>query len=101
MKSKEIRQKFLDAIPGLEPLIAAVKDKVRTSGMLRGLDGRPIFCRAEHASLNYLLQSAGAILSKRWVVIGQDLLDEAGLTYDVDYTRCAYRLLFYLIRLLQ
>jgi DNA polymerase I-like protein with 3'-5' exonuclease and polymerase domains len=54
------------------------------------LDGRPIFCTAEHASLNYLLQSCGAILSKRFVVIGQELLDAAGLTYDVDYTRCAY-----------
>ena len=36
------------------------------------------------------MQSAGAILSKRWVVIGQQLIDEAGLTYNVDYTRCAY-----------
>ena len=57
---------------------------------MKGLDGRPIFCRAEHAALNYLLQSAGAILSKRWVVLGQQLMDEAGLTYDKDYTRCAY-----------
>jgi DNA polymerase I-like protein with 3'-5' exonuclease and polymerase domains len=24
------------------------------------------------------------------VVIGQQLLDDAGLTYDRDYTRCAY-----------
>ena len=87
---QELRRKFLDAIPGLEPLINAVKERVRASGRLRGLDGRPIFCRAEHASLNYLLQSAGAIISKRWVVVGQDLLDEAGLTYNVDYTRCAY-----------
>ena len=87
---QELRRKFLDAIPGLEPLINAVKERVRASGRLRGLDGRPIFCRAEHASLNYLLQSAGAIISKRWVVVGQDLLDGAGLTYDVDYTRCAY-----------
>ena len=87
---QELRRKFLDAIPGLEPLIDAVKEKVRGSGRLRGLDGRPIFCRAEHAALNYLLQSAGAIISKRWVVVGQDLLDEAGLTYDRDYTRCAY-----------
>ena len=86
----DLRRKFLDAIPGLEPLIDAVKLKVRSTGRLRGLDGRPIFCKAEHASLNYLLQSAGAILSKRWVVVGQDLLDGAGLTYDVDYTRCAY-----------
>ena len=86
----DLRRKFLDAIPGLEPLIDAVKLKVREYGRLRGLDGRPIFCKAEHAALNYLLQSAGAILSKRWCVIGQDLLDQAGLTYDVDYTRCAY-----------
>ena len=86
----ELRRKFLDAIPGLEPLIDAVKMKVRSAGQLRGLDGRPIFCRAEHASLNFLLQSSGAILSKRWVVAGQDMLDSAGLTYDIDYTRCAY-----------
>ena len=86
----ELRRKFLDAIPGLEPLIDAVKMKVRSVGRLRGLDGRPIFCKAEHAALNYLLQSAGAIISKRWVVIGQTMLDSAGLTYDVDYTRCAY-----------
>ena len=87
---QDLRRKFLDAIPGLEPLINAVKLKVRSSGRLRGLDGRPIFCRAEHASLNYLLQSAGAILSKRWVVVAQDMFDAAGLTYNVDYTRCAY-----------
>ena len=63
---------------------------MRSAGQLRGLDGRPIFCRAEHASLNFLLQSSGAILSKRWLVIGQEMLDAAGLTYDIDYTRCAY-----------
>jgi DNA polymerase I-like protein with 3'-5' exonuclease and polymerase domains len=87
---QELRRKFLDAIPGLEPLINAVKERVRGCGRLRALDGRPVFCTAEHASLNYLLQSAGAIISKRWVVIGQELLDAAGLTYDSDYTRCAY-----------
>lgn len=86
----ELRRKFLDAIPGLEPLVNAVKAKVRSAGQLKALDGRPIFCRAEHSSLNFLLQSCGAILSKRWCVIGQDLLDDAGLVYDHDYTRCAY-----------
>ena len=86
----ELRRKFLDAIPGLEPLIEAVKLKVRSTGQLRGLDGRPIICTAEHASLNYLLQSAGAVISKRWCVIGQQLLDDSGLVYGTDYTRCAY-----------
>ena len=86
----ELRRKFLDAIPGLEPLVDAVKAKARATGQLRGLDGRPIFVRAEHSAINFLLQSAGAILSKRWVVISQDMLDTAGLTYNKDYTRCAY-----------
>ena len=86
----ELRRKFLEAIPGLEPLIDAVKERVREYGYIKGLDGRPIYCRAEHSSLNFLLQSAGAILSKRWCVIGQEMLDEAGLSYDIDYTRCAY-----------
>lgn len=86
----DLRRKFLDAIPGLEPLIEAVKTKVRSAGRFKGLDGRPIFCKAEHASLNYLLQSCGAILSKRWCVVAQDLIDQAGLSYNIDYTRCAY-----------
>ncbi len=86
----DLRRKFLDAIPGLEPLINAVKLKVRETGKLKGLDGRPIFCDGEHKSLNFLLQSCGAITSKRWCVISQELLDNAGLTYNSDYTRCAY-----------
>ena len=86
----DLRRKFLDAIPGLEPLINAVKLKVRETGKLKGLDGRPIFCDGEHKALNFLLQSCGAILSKRWCVVSQELIDTAGLTYDSDYTRCAY-----------
>ena len=42
---QDLRRKFLDAIPGLEPLIDAVKQKVRTSNRLRALDGRPVFCK--------------------------------------------------------
>ena len=86
----DLRRKFLDAIPGLEPLINAVKLKVRETGKLKGLDGRPIFCDGEHKSLNFLLQSCGAIISKRWCVVSQELIDAAGLTYNSDYTRCAY-----------
>lgn len=87
---KDLRRKFLDAIPGLEPLIDAVKRKVKERGYLLGLDRRPIQCDAEHKSLNFLCQSAGAIISKRWVVISQQLIDECGLVYGTDYTRCAY-----------
>ena len=88
-KGKLLRQKFLDAIPGLEPLIEAVKKKVRVAGHLDALDGRPIICTAEHASLNYLLQSSGAIISKRWVVTAFNNLT-AQFEWGKDFTFCAY-----------
>ena len=87
---KSLRNKFEAAIPGLKPLTDAVKLKIREHGYLRGLDKRPIICRAEHSGLNFLLQSAGAILSKQWCIQTQNMLDEKGLVYDHDYTRCAY-----------
>ena len=35
---------------------------------LVGLDGRHLHIRSEHAALNTLLQSAGALICKRWMV---------------------------------
>lgn len=72
---KEVRAKFLKAIPGLETLVTAVKAKAK-KGSIKGLDGRKIKVQAEHAALNYLLQSAGAICCKKWLVMAYtDLRD--------------------------
>ena len=35
----------------------------------------------KHAALNYLLQSAGAIICKQWVIRANQLLQEAGICY--------------------
>lgn len=87
---KEIRQKFLAAIPGLDGLLTAVQKKAETD-ILRGLDGRPIRLQGKkHAALNYLLQSAGAIVTKRWGVITNNMITEAGLQYEVDYQWLSY-----------
>ena len=87
---KEIRQKFLAAIPGLDGLLTAVQKKAETD-ILRGLDGRPIRLQGKkHAALNYLLQSAGAIVTKRWGVIASNMIVEAGLQYEVDYQWLSY-----------
>ena len=54
---------------------------------LRGLDGRKIHVRSPHSALNFLLQSAGAIICKAWVVETERLALEAGLKhgwYDDD-----------------
>ena len=87
---KEIRKKFLKAIPGLEDLLKAVA-KMAESDILWGLDGRPIRLQGKkHAALNYLLQSAGAIVTKRWGVIASNMITEAGLRYGIDYQWLSY-----------
>jgi DNA polymerase-1 len=87
---KEIRGKFLEAIPGLEDLLTMVNKK-SASDVLKGLDGRPILLQGKkHAALNYLLQSAGAIVTKRWGVIASKMITEAGLQYGVDYQWLSY-----------
>lgn len=82
---KDIRKKFLEAIPGLEDLLKAVGKKAE-SDVLRGLDGRPIRLQGKkHAALNYLLQSAGAIVCKRWNVIAYQQFNQLGYKWDIDY----------------
>ena len=81
----DIRKKFLEAIPGLDQLLKAVDGRAR-SDVLKGLDGRPIRLQGKkHAALNYLLQSAGAIVCKRWNVIAFEQLQKLGYTWGIDY----------------
>lgn len=47
-------------------------------GYLIGLDGRHLHVRSPHAALNTLLQSAGALIAKKALVIFDDLLKQHG-----------------------
>jgi len=67
------------------PALADLRDKVAkqaSSGYLRGLDGRRLVVRSEHAALNTLLQSAGAIVMKQALVELDRKLVEAGIPFD-------------------
>lgn len=48
---------------------------------LKGLDGRMVHVRSPHSALNFLLQGAGAIICKAWVVETERLLMERGLMH--------------------
>lgn len=65
---KALKKMFLERTPGLETLTDKVKARAEERGYLIGLDGRKLKIRKAHAALNTLLQSAAAILSKRWMV---------------------------------
>lgn len=69
-----IKESFLNKTPALKRLREAVKIAAKTRGYLFGLDGRRLPIRSEHAALNTLLQSAGALVMKRATVILMDKL---------------------------
>ena len=77
---KRLKQDFLKNTPALKKLRTRVTASADT-GSLIGLDGRVLHVRSPHAALNTLLQSAGAIVMKRAVV----LLDHFSQVYKIDY----------------
>jgi DNA polymerase-1 len=65
---RALKESFLAKTPALRVLIDTVAD-IATSGSVPGLDGRRIWVRSSHAALNSLLQSAGAIIMKKALVL--------------------------------
>ena len=66
-EAKKIRERFLNNLPALSKLLKQVQQAAER-GYLIGLDKRQIKIRSVHAALNSLLQSAGAIVCKQWLV---------------------------------
>jgi DNA polymerase I-like protein with 3'-5' exonuclease and polymerase domains len=67
-RGKQLREQFLSSLPSLKSLIQRVQRDSK-KGFLKGLDGRKVAVRSEHAALNTLLQSAGAIVMKEALVV--------------------------------
>lgn len=86
------RARFMAGMLGYEALNHRLMLGVQ-QGYLPGLDGRRCPVRKQHAALNTLLQSAGAIISKYWIAYTMDLIEgEYGLSwgYDKDFTLMIY-----------
>lgn len=80
-EGKKIKNKFLAKTPALKKLRDAV-GKAAERGWIKGLDGRRIPVRHAHAALNTLLQSAGAIICKRWYINIVKALEANGYTEE-------------------
>jgi DNA polymerase I-like protein with 3'-5' exonuclease and polymerase domains len=65
---KKLIDTFLRNTPSLKRLRDKV-DQLSVQGTLPGLDGRKLHIRSAHAALNTLLQSAGAIVMKKALVL--------------------------------
>jgi DNA polymerase I-like protein with 3'-5' exonuclease and polymerase domains len=88
---RRLKKKFLSSLPALGRLVKSVQESA-TRGYLIGLDGRKIYVRSAHSALNTLLQGAGAIVCKKWLVILEETLQTSGLKHgwDGDYCFCAW-----------
>lgn len=76
---KALRERFMASLPAFNNLVERVK-KEAEKGYITGLDGRRIRVRKPHAALNTLLQSAGAIICKYWLIYIIKLIKK----YNVD-----------------
>lgn len=86
----KLKRKYFRNMPALAKLTKAVTDKAESEGFVKALDGRQIQIRSAHSSLNFLLQSAGAIISKLWYITCYDELTKAGLVYGADWSFLAH-----------
>lgn len=74
---RKLKERFTKRTPGLEKLLEAVQAAAKR-GYLVGLDGRHLHIRSSHAALNTLLQSAGALICKQWMVEIDEQLSRLG-----------------------
>lgn len=86
---KKARAALVAGISGMGELLAMVKDRAKTRGFVKGLDGRRVQCRSQHAALNTLCQSAGALAIKQSMPIWFSDLEAAGLVHGRDYSLVA------------
>lgn len=76
----KLKALFLDNTPAFRDLRERV-ERACLRGYLKGLDGRKLIIRSNHAALNTLLQSAGAIVMKKALT----LLDEFATIHNIEY----------------
>ena len=92
---KRLKKKFLAGTPAISSLRNAIKKCLIAEEYhgkiikwrrkyLKGLDGRHLHVRSIHSALNLLLQSAGALVCKYWIVRTEERLLARGLTHGWD-----------------
>ncbi|MEM7200273.1 MAG: DNA polymerase [Planctomycetota bacterium] len=79
------RSRLESAFPALATFVDKLKKFAKRNGYLKGLDGRRIHVRSEHAALNSQLQSDGAVVMKQALVLLDQDLEAQGYAPGDDY----------------
>ena len=87
-KGSKARKTFMTNMPALATLLQRIANYRKSHDKcIRGIDGRHIYVGSDHVTLNYLLQSAGAILSKAWIKEFHKLCADQGFTQGEHYAQ--------------
>jgi DNA polymerase I-like protein with 3'-5' exonuclease and polymerase domains len=70
---KRARDNYLRNMPAFGRLVRKI-ESLASAGSIPGIDGRKVWIRHQHAALNTLLQSCGAIIMKQALVIASNRL---------------------------
>ena len=81
-RGKQLKQQFATNVPAYGKLVKKVTVAAKT-GKVQGLDGRWVRIRHEHAALNTLLQSAGAIVMKVALVEAYKAMRAANIDFKI------------------
>lgn len=115
---KALKERFFTSVPAYRKLVesverALVQDSVWVGGVNKvtwrkrvhpdnhslsithsvlGLDRRVVYVRSPHSALNTLLQSAGALICKKWVCLVEENMRKAGYKHgwDGDFAMMAW-----------
>ena len=74
-----VRNSFIKNIPNLEKLNYKVMDVAKLNGWIPGLDGRKVYTEEPYKALNYLIQSAEAIMMKNTIVQINQAFEDNGI----------------------
>lgn len=115
---KAIKERFFNAVPAYKELCSDIERTLITSSewvggvnkvtwrkrvhpdnsnlsithSILGLDRRVVYVRSPHSALNTLLQSAGALICKKWVCLVEENMRKAGYKHgwDGDFAMMAW-----------
>lgn len=87
---EQVANTFLENLTGINDLISDCKKQSKDKGTITAIDGRELFSRSPHSSLNLLLQGSAGVVAKQWGINYNMLAEQKGLTYGKDYYQSAY-----------
>lgn len=79
-EGQAVINRYLKAMPKLKKLREKV-ERLSSKGSIPGLDGRRLNIRSAHSAVNTLLQGAGAIVSKQWIVETTKMLNRCKIPH--------------------